>query len=163
MPTVERLVTTTKVGADFCLSFSNRPSALLIICNQLGGVPTPALSLYKDDILAITMDGFGQFSISEEFLNRGNNSLLRFSVLDPPPLVPIGTLPGSGELFLNFKVNNITLLSLVPPGVDMSNVVRELFTVLLGSWECRVNNTFGEDSAVTELSDCGKHVVAVKV
>ena len=153
-------MTTTKVGADFCISFSNRPSALQITCNQFGAVPNPALTWYKDDILAITMDQFGQFSISEEFLNQGNNGLLRFGALDPPPLVAIGTLPGSGELFLNFMAN-VSIPSLIPTGVDTSNIARELFTVLLGSWECRVNNTFGEDSAETELSDCGKHEVAV--
>ena len=160
MPKVEGLVTTTKVGADFCISFSNPPSALQIICNdvqQFGAVPTPVLTWYKDDIVAITMDEFGQFSISEEFLNVSNNGLLRFGVLEPPPLVAIGTLPSSGgELFLNFMVTNVANPALIPPGVDMNNIVRELFAVLLGSWECRVNNTFGEDSAETELSDCGK-------
>ena len=165
MPTIEGLLTITKVGADFCISFSNPPdpSALQITCNQFGAVPSPALTWYKDDILAITMDGFGQFSISEEFLNQGNNSLLRFGVLDPPPLVAIGTRPGIGDLILNFMVTNVSIPALLPAGVDVNNIVRALFTVLLGSWECRVNNTFGEDSAVTELSDCGKHVVAVQV
>lgn len=169
MPTVEGLVTSTKVGADFCISFSNPPSALQISCNQFGAIPTPALTWYKDDILAITMDGFGQFSISEEFLNQGNNGLLRFGVLDPPPLVAIGTLPGSGDLILNFMATNFSVAdptniqSLLPPDVDTNDIVRELFTVLLGSWECRLNNTFGEDSAETELSDCGKHVVAVNI
>ena len=161
-PTVEGPVTITKVGADFCISFSNPPSTLQIICNdinELGAVPVPTLTWYKDDILAITTDQFGQSSLNEDFLSQGNNSLLQFGVIDPPPLVALTTLPfGGGELFLNFVTVNISISNpaLIPSGVDESNIGRELFDVLLGNWECRVNNTFGEDSALTELSDCGK-------
>ena len=154
-------VTTTKIGADFCLNFSTRPSTLQIICNDvdvMGAVPVPSRSWYKDGILAITQLDFGQVSFNEEFFNLGRNGLLRFNALDPSALITIpGSSPsGYGELFLNFKDLNISSPDLLPSGVDANNLDRELFSVLLGRWECRANNTFGEDSAVTEISDCGK-------
>ena len=158
-PKVEGPVTVTKVGADFCVSFSNPPSTLQILCNDanpLGTVPTPTLSWYKDDVLAITMDEFGGQVVNEDFYNVGNNGLFRFGVLDPPPLVALSTSPGSGQLFLNFVSSNVSQPDLLPPGVDPGDIDQELFAILLGSWECRVNNTFGEDSASTDLSDCGK-------
>ena len=154
-------MTTTKIGADFCLNFNARPSTLQIICNDvddLGVVPLPSLSWYKDDILAITQDSFGQPSFSEEFLNQGRNGLLRSGALSLPALIAIpATSPsGYGDLFLNFVGLSISDASLLPSGVNASNLDHEVFSVLLGRWECRVNNTFGEDSAITELSDCGK-------
>jgi hypothetical protein len=154
-------VTTTKIGADFCLNFPTRPPTLQIVCNDVdesGVVPVPSLSWYKDDVLAITQDSFGQPSFSEEFFNQGRNSLLRSGALSPPALIAIpATSPsGYGDLFLNFIGSSISDASLLPSGVNASNLDREVFSVLLGRWECRVNNTFDEDSALTELSDCGE-------
>ena len=154
-------MTTTKVGADFCLNFPTRPSTLQIICNdvnEMGVVPVPSRSWYKDGILAITQLDFGQVSFNEDFLNQGRNGLLRFGTLEPSALIAIpGASPsGYGELFLNFMNLNITGPGLLPSGVNASNLDNEVFSVLLGRWECRVDNTFGEDSAVTELSDCGE-------
>ena len=158
MPTVDGLVTLTKIGADFCVSFSNPPSVLQINCNDVkstGADPPSTLFWYKDDVLAFTGEGPG-FVPNEEFYNIGNNGLLRFGVLDPPPLVVLpGDFDGS-QLLLNFLSVNASSPALLPPGVDVDNIAQELFDVLLGNWECRVNNTYGEDSAVTELTDCGK-------
>lgn len=153
-------MTTTRIGADFCLNFPTRPPTLQIACNDVdesGVLPVPSLSWYKDDVLAITQDSFGQPSFSEEFLSQGRNGLFRTGALTPPALITIPAISqsGYGELFLNF-ILNISDASLLPSGVNASNLDREVFSVLLGRWECRVNNAFGEDSAVTELSDCGE-------
>ena len=154
---MENTRTLTKIGADFCISFSTRPVTVQILCNdadEMGVVPRPSLSWVKDGVVAITQDEFGQTEFSEEFLSQGRNELLRLFTLNPTALISI---PGSfGELFMNFVGLNISNPALVPPGINASNVDRELFSVLLGRWECRVNNMFGEDSAVTELMDCGK-------
>ena len=157
-------VTTTKIGADFCLNFPTRPPTLQIICNdvdELGVVPLPSLSWYKDDVLAITQDSFGQPSFSEDFLNQGRNGLLRSGALSPPALIaiPANSPSGYGDLFLNFIGLTVADAGLLPPGLNSSDIHREVFSVLLGRWECRVNNSFGEDSALSELSDCGRFQV----
>ena len=151
-------MTVTRIGADFCISFNNPPSALQITCNDAnvqGPLPNPTLSWYKDDVLVFTIEGFSPVP-NEEFYNVGNNGLLQFGVLEPPPLVVIPTSESGSQLLLNFLVSNVSMPSELPSGVDASDIGRELFSVLLGKWECRSNNTFGTDSAVTELTDCGK-------
>lgn len=160
VPSEEGPVTVSKIGADFCISFNNLPPTIQLLCNdvdELGASPPPVLTWYKDDVLAITMNEQGDSLLNEEFFNQSNNGLLRFGVLEPPPLVALGGIGGGGgQLFLNFIVSNITMPTLVPPEVDTDNIEHELFSVLLGNWECRLSNTFGEDSALTELSDCGE-------
>ena len=131
--------------------------ALQILCDEFGAYPIPTLSWYKDDVLAVTMDSSGGQTFNGDFFSVGNNELLRFGVLDPPPLAVFGSALGGsgGQLFLNFIVSNVSRPDLLPSGVEVDNINRELFDVLLGGWECRLNNSLGEDSAVTELSDCG--------
>lgn len=153
-------MTTTKIGAEFCLDFRTRPSALQIVCNGVddsGVFPAPSVSWYKDRVLAITQDSFGQPSFNEDFL-KGIRSLLQPGALSPSPLIAIPAISpgGYGDLFLNFVGLSISNASLLPFGVNASNLDREVFSVLLGRWECQVNNSFGEDSAATRLYECCK-------
>lgn len=146
------------VGADFCLSFDSlQPTFLELRCDLVVEdtftYPAPVRAWYKDGILLYKAVE-GEFpAISDEFYETGNNSLLRHGGFGQSPL----TAFSDGSLILNWHSSNLT--GVLPVGVTRDVYLRNIFRTLLGSWECQLNNSLGEDRAQTVLIDCGEFSV----
>lgn len=62
-----------------------------------------------------------------------------------------------GGLQFNFQAENLTLSELMlPSGVTRDNFQDFIVDAVLGKWTCITNNTFGDDSATSTVTDCGK-------
>ena len=145
------------IGADFCLSFDSLQTTYLeLLCDNVEEAftyPRPERAWYKDGVL-LYKAGFGESTtINNEFYEAGNNSLLRPGGVEPSPLTSFQ----DGTLVLTWGRSNFT--GVLPVGVTIDGYLRNIFSTLLGSWECRLNNSLGEGRAETVLIDCGEFLV----
>lgn len=145
------------VGADFCLTADSSSPILELRCDLMledtFTVPTPERTWYKDGVLVYrTVDGAVP-TISDDFYQTGNNSLLLLGVINPPPL----TVLADGSLLLDWRAENISFPTALPEGVTADSFRSDVFKTLLGSWMCQLNNSLGGGVAETVLTDCGKY------
>ena len=59
-----------------------------------------------------------------------------------------------GILHFNLRADNSTLLKMIDPDFTDSNIQGKLFDLLLGSWTCVQNNSYGTTNATTRILDC---------
>lgn len=143
------------VAASFCLSRnSDKVATALIDCDFSilpHPKPYPQRTWYKDDELV-----YSTLSDSDpndtEFLAANPLLAMGIVVLDPSPFHQ--QLIVDGSILLHNRIENVTSL---PPGVATLKEAREkLFTLLLGNWTCKVNNTLGSTSRTYIIKECGK-------
>ena len=145
---------TSDVGADFCLAMDSRPTILELSCDltveDAFTYPNPDRTWYKDGVLVYRSAHGDTPEINSAFYEYGNNSILQPGVIDPIPLFALS----DGSLNLDWTAFNLTSPW---PSVDLQeNFSKRVFMSLLGSWECRLNNSLGSSSAETVLNDCGE-------
>ena len=143
------------VGADFCVSFDYFQATFLelrcdLTVEDTFTYPLPERAWYKDGVLLYKAVVGESTDISNEFYEAGDNSILRPGVVGLSPLTSFS----DGSLILNWGRSNLT--GVLPVGVTMNGYLRDIFRTLLGSWECRLNNSLGEGRAETVLIDCGE-------
>ena len=97
---------------------------------------------------------------NDAFLMSGNNSLFMPGLITPSPL-NIMLLSATGGISINTEFFNISVPSMLPPGVTEVNYEEATFQALLGDYMCSVNNVYGGDSAKTTISNCGRCYIAI--
>ena len=85
----------------------------------------------------------------------GNNSLFMPGLITPPPL-DILILSRTGGIAIDTDFFNVSVPSMLPPGVTEANYEEATFQALLGDYMCSVNNVYGGDSGKTTISNCGR-------
>lgn len=142
------------IADEFCISRNTSdPKAVTLKCGLLNTPQPQAMrSWFKNDELIYTEFTDSAVDLSEYFILF---PILITGILDPPPL----TATSDGTIFLNYEVNNITTPALLPMNTTLEQAREEVFDLLLGKWECTVNNTLGSATPVTYLiRECGECV-----
>ena len=103
----------------------------------------------------VIYSGEGNEPFSDIFLMSGNNSLFIPGLINPPPL-DIMLLSATGGIVFNTGFFNVSVSSMLPPGVTEENFREATFQAILGDYICSVNNVYGGDSAMTTIRVCGR-------
>ena len=140
------------IAGEFCISRETSGSKLVTLTCGLLNIPQPRAmrSWFKNDELIYTELTESSVDLSDYFMQF---PILMTGVLDPTAF----TATSDGIIFLNYEVDNITTPALLPPNTTLEQAREEVFDLLLGNWECRVNNTLGSATPVMYLiRECGE-------
>ena len=79
-------------------------------------------------------------------------------LLHPDSIVPSALqIIHGGGLYFSLQAENLTLPeAMLPPSINVGNFKEILLETIVGEWSCSVNNSLGEDVAVTIIRICGK-------
>lgn len=143
---------TYRVGANFCLE-RGETEEIILLCPIIQecplAFPRAIRGWDKDGIFVyVGLDGI-DYMLRDEFLDA--NPLFIPGVVFPSPFdIRTGS---TGSLRLSTAASNISMPTFVPPG---ANVRDEVFDRLLGIYTCIVENEYGDDTATTIISECGR-------
>jgi hypothetical protein len=115
--------------------------------------PCPSRRWYKDDVLLYHVDLIGQNvykGINNNFFNVGSNGVLRYGLVEPPPLYMFQ----DGELLMAFEASELAFPEYAPAGVSNVTVVDDVFEALTGRWRCELENVVGAYIAETIVTEC---------
>ena len=144
------------IGANFCLDPPPKQELIFLQCSILESaqvVPAATRTWVKDGV--VIYSGEGNEPFNDTFLMSGNNSLFIPGIITPPPL-NIMLLSATGGIAINTEFFNVSVPSMLPPGVTEENFAEATFQAILGDYMCSVNNVYGGDSAMTTIRVCGR-------
>ena len=156
-----------KIGADFCIPRGDsRAYTISCFINdnsriQSSAFPTPDRAWLMEGDLLYRTDAYENPNIREFLeLDFFTSSESRDRISLAPDAISPSVLQSTeyGGLIFNLIAENITLpVSMLPPGVTLSNFRDAVLDAVLGEWTCVVNNTFGVDSATSIIIECGTY------
>lgn len=149
---IERDPLTYIIGADFCLEHSNISQSLVELRCDYNDIKTsvisPAVPLPTTSWLHNRALVFDRGEMESSFFTEGIRFLLIPGFVHPTPLL----LTNDDSLIINLQATNVTTLA----ELTEASIREVLYGLVVGSWTCLRNNSYGTANVTTVISHCGE-------